>query len=122
MLGVWLEAIADGERDIGRALREIRPALLRLPQPEQQQVGWEFVLAALKITPRKARKVRGMPTSWRKTNRELVDFVAKVEHLGKTNADQYDNSVFKRVADLWTDWGIATTPRQVMDGYHKTSS
>jgi len=119
VLGVWLEAIRAGERDLNRALREIRKPLLQLPATERQAVAGEFVMTALEMSIQKlprGRRAPRLPTAWHKANRELIDHVSKIENLGKNNVATYPHgNVYVRVANLWTKWGIPSTPRQVQD-------
>jgi hypothetical protein len=121
VLGMWLEAIADGERSVESALRQMQGPLSLLDAFERGCILWGFVRAALEIEPRKLakgkRKPKGPPTSWDKTNYDLVNLVAEDLKLKKNNVE-YETSVFHRVAAIWGEWRISVTGRQVQDAYN----
>jgi hypothetical protein len=120
VLGMYLEAVAAGERTIERALREIRPALAKLIWWDRSRIGWQFVETALETSVRKlARKPRGRPSAWCRASNEIVDLIHEREGLPiETAANAYDKrTAFHRAAEVWAEWGIEVTPRQVQDAY-----
>ena len=119
VFGMWLQAIADGERSVEQALREVEPLIGKLVL--HKFVRSDFTQRALEIKPRKTRrKPRGLPTAWRKANHDLVDTVKRHEGLPANHVgNSYSAvSVFDRVAAIWHRWGIPATQRQVQDNYY----
>jgi hypothetical protein len=116
---MWLQAIADGERTVEQALREVEPVLSK--HTKAAFIRSEFTQRAIAIKPRKkGRPPRGLPTAWHATNPRLVELVKQHEGLPAVNVGNYYNtvSVYDRVAQIWQDYGIPATPRQVQDSYY----
>jgi hypothetical protein len=126
VLGMYLEAIAAGERDIEWALRDITPALAKLTWWERSRIGWQFVQAALKtkVIKKRARKPQ-RPTAWRKANRGLVDLVARERNLPKTSPYEDINpsreareTAYTYTAALWREYGFDVQSYDVKAAYH----
>jgi hypothetical protein len=121
VLGMYLEAIAAGERDIEWALRDIAPALAKLIWWERSRIGWQFVQKALNIKVRKTRaRMPQRPTAWRTANRNLVDLIARERNLPKTSPYETDPSretAFTYTAALWREYGFDVTSYDVKAAY-----
>ena len=123
VLDMWLQAIADGDRNIESALREMQPVISKLLKLDRWRVCYEFVERALKVTPRKRkqRKTRGLPAAWHTANCDLVELVKRHENVPANHVNNsYDHdSLFRRVAEIWQGWAIDVTSRQVQDSYYE---
>jgi hypothetical protein len=132
VLGMWLEAIAAGERDLERALRDLAGPLAKLSFWDRSRIGWQFVekVRATKVRKTRRRKPSGLPTAWTKANRKLVDLVRHETGLPKTsphalsrNSDTRASSdaprtAFDYTAALWGAYGIPVTSEYVYHSYH----
>ncbi len=125
VLGMWLEAIADGERSVEGALREIQAPLALLRDDERGRVLLEFTERALAISPRPlpaGRRVpKGPPTAWVRANRDLVDHVHRmVPHLPKTNPYESNDkpTLWDRVAEIWREYGIEKASYDIKANYY----
>ena len=125
VLEMWLEAIADGERDVEGALREVLGPISKMSEFERNRIGWSFTRRAMAITPRRTRprKPRGLPTAWIKANREIVDSVAHYEQLPKNEPELAEDtgleSVFARVAEIWQTYGVDAGATVVKSSYYQ---
>ena len=122
VLGMWLEAIKQGDRNLETALQELSGPLAKLSFWERSRIGWAFVEAAMAAPLNKERIVkqpRGLPSAWRRANMQIVDMVNEIEGLALTPvANEHDmRTAFHRVAGIWNDWGIAATALPVEDAY-----
>ena len=119
VLDMWLQAIADGERTLNTALKEIDGPLRKLTRFEHGQVLGQFVRRAMELPPAKPRPLRGKPTAWKQANHDLVERIYATEGtLPKSSPEFCNETVFHRAAEIWDAWGIRATEFEVHKWYY----
>jgi hypothetical protein len=123
---MWVQAVRDGERTVEGALREMLGPISKMHEFERNRAGWRFTRQVLALKPRKvrARKPRGLPSAWVKSNRTLVNYLVKnhgmiksspyAEGRKSTNVQAFDTA-----ATVWKKYGIDVQSYDVKAAYYR---